>query len=85
MTPLAYVLIAVIPLTAFVTVALALIPGRPGPGRALDSDQISARIEALDAQLAGRPIGTDRQTRQLRRERRRLHDELLRRGLGRSA
>jgi hypothetical protein len=83
-TPLAYVLIVVIPLTAFITVGLALLPGRPGPGRALDSDQISAQIEALDAELGTTPAG-DRQTRQLQRERRRLHDELLRRGRGRSA
>ncbi len=83
MTPLAYALIVIVPLTAFVTVALALLPGRPGPGRALDSDEISARIAALDAQL-GSTSGGDRQTRQLRRERRRLHEELLRRGHGRS-
>jgi hypothetical protein len=82
-TPLAYVLIVVIPLTALVTVALALRPGRPRPGEALDSAQISARIEALDAQLRGTPADA-RQARELQRERRRLHDELLRRGLGRS-
>ena len=82
MTPLAYVLIVVIPLTAFVTVALALLPGRPRAGRAMDSGQISARIEVLDEELRAEPAD-DRQVRQLRRERRRLHDELLRRGLGR--
>jgi hypothetical protein len=83
-TPLAYVLIVVIPLAAFVTVALALLPGRAGPGRGMDTEQISARIEALDAELGTASHG-DRASRVLRQERRRLHDELLRRGHGRSA
>jgi hypothetical protein len=90
-TPLAYVLIVVIPLAAFVTVALALLPGRGRPGRGMDTAQISARIGELDAELdaaAGtQPGGATpggRPSRDLRQERRRLHDELLRRGHGRS-
>jgi hypothetical protein len=86
-TPLAYVLIVVIPLAAFVTVALALLPGRAGPGRDLDTAQISARIAELDAALDAAPGSTPpggRPPRELRQERRRLHDELLRRGHGRS-
>ncbi len=83
MTPLAYALIVIIPLAAFVTVALALLPGRPGPARALDSDEISGRIAALDAQLESMTAG-DRETQRLHCERRHLHDELLRRGHGRS-
>jgi hypothetical protein len=82
-TPLAYVLIVVVPLTAFVTVGIALIPGRPGPGRSMDTAALTTRIAAIDAELdAGGSTARGSQLRQLKRERRRLHDELLRRGHG---
>jgi hypothetical protein len=79
-TPLAYVLIVVVPLIAFITVGVALLPGRPNPGRAMDTAALTARIAAIDAQLGAAAGSPD--LRRLRKERRSLHDELLRRGHG---
>ena len=86
MTPLAYVLIVVVPLIAFITVGLALLPGRPAPGRTWPTPAIQARIAAIDDQLTRQqagPAATGREHKDLERERQRLQSELLRRGLGR--
>jgi hypothetical protein len=82
-TPLAYVLIVVVPLIAFITVGLALLPGRSVAGRTLQSSSIQARINAIDEQLV-RQVGlTDADRKRMERERRQLQTELMRRGLGR--
>ena len=86
MTPLAYVLIVVVPLIAFITVGLALLPGRPAPGRTWQTPAIEARITAIDQQLArqqAESTSPGREHKDLERERQRLQTELMRRGLGR--
>lgn len=83
MTPLAYFLIVAVPLIAFITVALALIPGRPAPGRAMQTPAITARIAQIDEQLARQATDSPSARKALGRERRQLHTELMRRGVGR--
>lgn len=83
MTPLAYALIVVVPLIAFITVAIALIPGRPAPGRTLQTPSIRARIAEIDELLTRQVSDSDVHRKHLERERRQLHTELTRRGLGR--
>jgi hypothetical protein len=82
-THLAYFLIVVVPLIAFITVALALVPGRPGPGRAMATPSITARIAQIDEQLARQVTDSASDRKALERERRQLHTELMRRGVGR--
>jgi hypothetical protein len=85
-TPLAYFLIVVVPLIAFITVGLALIPGRPVPGRTMQTPAIRDRIAAIDEQLArqqGALSSAGSERKGLERERHRLETELMRRGLGR--
>jgi hypothetical protein len=80
-TPLAYFLIVVIPLSAFVTIAFALRPGRPAPGRTWTTPAIKARMSEIDAQA--QPSLDPANAKTLLRERRKLQAELMRRGLGR--
>jgi hypothetical protein len=73
----------VVPLIAFITVALALIPGRPAPGRTMQTPWITARIAEIDEQLARPVTDSASDQRALERERRQLQTELMRRGVGR--
>jgi predicted lysophospholipase L1 biosynthesis ABC-type transport system permease subunit len=82
-TPLAYFLIVAVPLIAFITVALALLPGRPAPGRAMQTPSITARVAQIDEQLARQVTDAPSARKALERERRQLHTELMRRGVGR--
>jgi hypothetical protein len=80
-TNLAYALIVLIPLSAFITVGIALRPGRPTPGRTWPTSAITSRIQEIEAQVQ-QPSGLG-DAKALQRERKKLHAELLRRGLGR--
>ena len=71
MTALAYVLIVAIPMTALGTVAVALRRGRPRPFQGWSSEQLQDRLRQLGP--AGGADAADK-------ERRRLEDELFRRG-----
>jgi hypothetical protein len=77
MTPLAYLLLLAIPLSAFGTIALALRRGRPQPWQAWETPRIRNRLAELAA-LAESPTASD--SPDVRRERRGLRAELLRRG-----
>jgi hypothetical protein len=74
MTALAYTLIVAIPLSALVTIALALRRGRPTPWQAWETPRIRNRL----AELAGAPAGSE--SAEALRERRGLQAELVRRG-----
>ena len=74
MTALAYTLIVAIPLSALVTIALALRRGRPKPWQAWETPRIRNRL----AELASAPAGSE--SAEALRERRGLQAELLRRG-----
>jgi hypothetical protein len=74
MTALAYLLIVAIPLSAFITIALALRRGRPQPWHTWETPRIRNRLAELDRTPAGM------EGAEARRERRGLRDELLRRG-----
>jgi hypothetical protein len=74
MKPLAWVLVVVIPWTAFVTVFLALRRGRPRPYAGWSSERIQHRLDELDD---GRELDAAG-----RSERRQLWEELFRRGRG---
>ena len=76
MTALAYLLIVAIPLSAFVTVALALRRGRPPVWQAWETPRIRNRLAELDRASSAAVT----ETAELRRERRGLQAELLRRG-----
>jgi hypothetical protein len=80
MTPLAYLLLVAIPLSAIGTIALALRRGRPSPWQGWETPRIRNRLAEL-AELAG-PAGSGAGTESadVRRERRGLQAELLRRG-----
>ena len=66
MRGLAYVLVVVIPLSAFATIALALRRGRPRPYATWSTSQIQDQLTAVGAADSV--------------ERRQLRDELFRRG-----
>ncbi|MDP9219711.1 MAG: hypothetical protein M3P23_04130 [Actinomycetota bacterium] len=71
MTALAYILIVAIPMTALGTVAVALRRGRPRPFQGCSTEQLQGRLRQLSP--AGGADAADK-------ERRRLEDELFRRG-----
>jgi hypothetical protein len=74
MKPLAWVLVVVIPWTAFVTVFLALRRGKPRPYAGWGTERIQRRVRELDSV----PHGTADDRRELQQ----LWEELFRRGRG---
>jgi hypothetical protein len=76
MTALAYLLSGAIPLTAFLTIALALRRGRPPAWQAWETPRIRNRLAELDRASGGAVA----ESAEVRRERRGLRAELLRRG-----